>query len=378
MHDSLPMQAALAPGFVEQSWPSLLEQAMHPLRRRGEAISTVLVCGCGDSYFAALGAEFGLRLWTGRQVRAASSMLAGRYLLDKADRSCLVVGISASGEVARTVEVMEQARRGGAQTLALTCTPNSGLASAAGAAIVATLPEHPFGPGLISYLASLLGLLAVGASLSDDATRRRLNALVASLPALISEAVGEQSAQGRAFAELAADAKHGVFLGSGPGFGAAGFSAAKVIESCGLAYHAQDVEEWAHLEYFLRLAESPTWILTTHGRDASRVSEVEAAAHAVGRRLAVTRWTGSPEWSADEREALSPMGLWPAPVAFAHRLMELVGEEPFRSFAGGRSRSEGGGASRIRTSRRIAPDWRPGAVRRPEPDSHWHAARMRL
>jgi len=356
LHDSLPMQSVLAPGFVEQAWPSLLEQALDSLQRSSRTVSTLLVCGCGDSHFAASGAEFGLRLWTGRQVRAASSMLAGRYLLDEADRSCLVVGISTSGEVARTVEALEQARRAGAQTLALTCTPNSSLAGVAGAAIVATLPEHPFGPGLISYLASLLGLLAVGASLSDDATRRRLNALVASLPALISEAVSEQSAQGRAFAEFAADAKHGVFLGSGPGLGAAGFAAAKVIEACGLAYHAQDVEEWAHLEYFHGLAESPTWILSTGGRDASRVSEVEAAARAVGRRLAITRWDGSPEWSADEREALSPMGLWPAPVAFAHRLMELIGEEPFRSFAGGRSRTEGGGASRIRTSQRTVPD----------------------
>jgi glucosamine--fructose-6-phosphate aminotransferase (isomerizing) len=283
-------------------------------------------------------------------------MLAGRYLLDEVDTGCLVVAISASGEVARSVEALERGRRAGAQTLALTSTPASTLSRVADGAIVAALPEHPFGPGLISYLASLLSLVAVAAALSDEGSRRRLNALLASLPERMADSFGRQTEQGRSLAERLADARHGVFLGSGPGFGAAGFAAAKVLEACGLDYHAQDIEEWAHLEYFGGLAETPTWILTSGGRDASRVAEVEGAATAIGRRLVVTSWSGGSGWSADEREALSPFGLWPAPVAFAHRLMELLGEEPFRSFGGGRDRAEGGGASRIRSSERLAPD----------------------
>ena len=374
MHDSLPVQAVLAPEFVRQAWPSLLEQALGLFLGRSKTISSVVVCGCGDSHFAALGAEFGLKLWTARHVRAASSMLASRYLLDDVDSSCLVVGVSSSGEVARTMEALEQGHHAGAQTLALTCAPASTLANVAGAAVVAELPEYPFGPGLISYLASLLGLFAIGASLAEESTRRRLTALVASLPTWMTSSVGEQAEQGTAFAGRVADARQGVFLGSGPGFAAASFAAAKVIEACGLDYHAQDTEEWAHLEYFHAQAQTPTWILTSGGRDASRVSEVELAARAIGRRLAITRWRGNPDWPADEREALSPFGLWPAPVAFAHRLMELVGEEPFRSFGGGRSRAEGGGPSRIRTSQRLATDRRAGVVRGPEPYSHWHAA----
>jgi glucosamine--fructose-6-phosphate aminotransferase (isomerizing) len=373
LQDSLPFQAGLATGFVAQAWPALLEQAQRHLAGRSETISTLLLCGCGDSHFAALDAELGLRIWTGRHVQAACSMLAGRYLLDRVDASCLMIGVSSSGEVARTVEALEQGRLAGARTLALTCTPGSTLADRASAAIVVNLPEHPFGPGLLSYLGALLGLLAVGASLSDEASRCRLSTLVASLPAWMADCVGEQTEQGRAFAERVADADQGVFIGSGPGLGAAGFAAAKVIEACGLDYHAQDIEEWAHLEYFHSLAQEPTWILTSGGRDASRVAEVELAARAIGRRLEITCWSGCPDWSADEREALSPFGLWSGPVAFAHRLMELLGEEPFRSFGGGRSRAEGGGPSHIRTSQRLAPDRETRAARRPEPDSHWQA-----
>jgi len=374
LHDSLPVQAGLAPEFVGQAWPSLLEQALGFFRSRRETITSLLVCGCGDSHFAAQAAEFGLRLWTGRPVRAASSMLAGRYLLDGVDSHCLMIGISSSGEVARTVEAVEQGRLAGAQTLALTCAAEGSLAGAADGAMVAPLPEHPFGPGLISYLASLLGLFAIGASLADEGSRRRLAALMASLPARIADSVVGQTGQGRALAEQMAEARQGVFLGSGPGLGAAGFAAAKVLEACGLDYHAQDIEEWAHLEYFHSLARTPTWILTSGGRDASRVSEVELAARAIGRCLAITRWSGGPDWHADECEALSPFGLWPAPVAFAHHLMELLGEEPFRSFGGGRSRHEGGGPSRIRSSQRLTTERRARHARGPEPDSHWHAA----
>jgi glucosamine--fructose-6-phosphate aminotransferase (isomerizing) len=307
-------------------------------------------------------------------------MMAGRYLLEGAEAGWLVIGISSSGEVARTVEALEQARRAGARTLAITCTPNSTITQTADAALVAHLPEHPFGPGLLGYLAALLGVLAVGASLAQGASRRRLPGLIDSLPEAMTDRAGAQVEQGRAFADAVADAAHGVFLGSGPAFGAAGFAAAKVLEASGMAYHAQDLEEWAHLEYFQEPAQTPTWILTSDGRQASRVGEVQAAAQAVGRRLQVTRWQGSPDWSADEREALSPFGLWPAPVAFAQRLMECLGQEPFRDFGGGRSRTEGGGASRIRTSQRLAPDRRtaPGSARRTEPDSHWHAAGTRL
>jgi glucosamine--fructose-6-phosphate aminotransferase (isomerizing) len=362
LRESLLVQADLAPGFLERAWPSLLEQALELFRPRGKTISSVLVCGCGDSRFAALGAEFGLRLWTARRVRAACSMLAGRYLPDEVDSSCLLIGVSSSGEVARTVEALEQGRLAGARTLALTCTSSSTLARAAAAAIVVSLPEHPFGPGLISYLGALLGLLAVGASLADEGPRRRLTALAASLPAWIADSIGDQAEQGREFAEQVADARQGVFLGSGPGSAAAGFAAAKVIEACGLDYHAQDMEEWAHLEYFTARVPAPVWILTSGGRDTSRASEVEVAARAIGRRLAITRWSGSPDWSADEREALSPFGLWSAPVAFAQRLMEILGEDPFRSFGGGRNGAEGGGPSRIRTSQRLVPSRRAGSA----------------
>jgi len=352
LRDSLPRQVSLAPSFLAQAWPGLLGQATRALGDRRHSVSSLLVCGCGDSHCAALGAEFGLRLWTGLPVRAADSMNASRYGMDDVGPGTLVLGISSSGEVARTVEALERSRQAGAHTLALTCTAGGTLAATADAVITPELPVFPIGPGLISYLAALLGTLAVAAALGRDDGAARLTERVAELPALVEQAIPGQSEQGEAFADSVAKAAGGIFLGSGPCRGAAEYAAAKVIETAGIPYRAQDVEEWAHLEYFVEPADMPTWLLTAGGRASTREAEIEVAALAVGRRLQVTRWQGGKGWSAAEREVLAPFGLWPAPVAFAQRLMVLLGEEPFRGFGGGRSLAEGGGASRIRSSAR--------------------------
>ncbi|MCJ7676128.1 MAG: SIS domain-containing protein [Anaerolineales bacterium] len=352
MRDSLPRQVSLASSFLARAWPGLLDQVFQGLGDRRHLVRSLLVCGCGDSHCAALGAEFGLRLWTGLPVRAADSMSASRYWIDDAGPGALVLGISSSGEVARTIEALERARLAGAHTLALTCTAGSTLGATADVAIVSELPAFPFGPGLISYLAALLGTLAVAATLGRDDGAARLTQRMAELPALVEQAIPSQTEQGEAFADLVAEAAGGVFLGSGPCRGAAEYAAAKVMETAGIHYRAQDVEEWAHLEYFVEPADSPTWLLTAGGRASTREVEIEVASQAVGRRLQVTRWQGGTGWSDAEREALAPFGLWPAPVAFAQRLMVLRDQEPFRGFGGGRSLAEGGGASRIRSSAR--------------------------
>lgn len=356
MRDSLTRQAGLATAYLSQAWPGILEQAQASLARVGGALRRVLVCGCGDSHCAALGAEFGMSHWTGLRGRGAESMQASRYLLDAAGPDLLVVGISSSGEVARTLEAVEAARGAGARTLAVTCAPQSSLAACAEAAIVPPLPAFPNGPGLLSYLAALQACTAIAAALSTEATARRISDRMNELPALVESNRRSEETAAEAFADQVREADYGVFAGSGPCRGAAEFAAAKVMEACGLFYRGQDVEEWCHLEYFVEPPGVPTWILSADGRARTREAEVEAAAMAVGRRLHSSRWLGGKNWPREEREALAPLALWIGPVAFAQRLMAARQAEPFRGFRGGRSAIEGGGASRIRSSDRT--QWR--------------------
>jgi glucosamine--fructose-6-phosphate aminotransferase (isomerizing) len=154
------------------------------------------------------------------------------------------------------------------------------------------------------------------------------------------------------FAAQAAGERRIVFVGSGPAHGAARFAAAKAIEAAGLNAWGQDVEEWAHLEYFCNPPSMLTWLLSCQGRSTSREAEVMTAAERVGRQTRVSQWAGGEEWPLLARESLSPLALWVGPTLFAARAAEMLGEEPFRGFRGGRRRTGGGGISRIRTSRR--------------------------
>lgn len=134
-----------------------------------------------------------------------------------------------------------------------------------------------------------------------------------------------------------------VFCGAGPNFGTALFCAAKMLEATGDAAIGQDIEEWAHLQYFARFEATPTFLISAGERDASRAEEIRTAMHAIGRRIVELPQAPCSEVFAPLISAI------PAMLFAAHRA-ELLGEPYFRGFAGGRSIEHGGGISRIRTS----------------------------
>jgi glucosamine--fructose-6-phosphate aminotransferase (isomerizing) len=115
---------------------------------------------------------------------------------------------------------------------------------------VLSLPELPVGPGLLSYLASLLLGYALAETWSTENVRGRLAGAITELPGLLEPWLAEQAGVGRALAEELEPARPIVFLGSEPAFGSAMFAAAKTIEAAGATAWAQDVEEWSHVEYF--------------------------------------------------------------------------------------------------------------------------------
>ena len=278
-------------------------------------------------------------------------MEAARYVIPRSvGDGLLVVGISASGETARTIEAIRLGLDLGAHTLGITADPDSTLAITADETFVLQLPEQPDGPGLTSYLGALLAGYALGAHLSKDWLQRQIDKTMDALPEALAEWTVGQSALGRDLAQQIDPSLPILFLGSGPIRGAAMFAAAKVIEAVGQSASDQEVEEWAHLEYFSEPTRLPVWLLGAGGRASQREVEVMEAARKIGRNLITSEWSSG---SHLLREDLSPLGLWVGPVAYANSLMERTGESPFRGFGGGRSPVEGGGASRIRSSAQI-------------------------
>jgi glucosamine--fructose-6-phosphate aminotransferase (isomerizing) len=164
----------------------------------------------------------------------------------------------------------------------------------------------------------------------------------------------------RNLAEEWKDAQEFVFVGGGPNYASALFSAAKLLEASGDSAMGQDTEEWAHLQYFARSVNTPTFLISAGDRDLSRMTEVAAAARHIGRRVAAVV-PASASSVANQAHRVLPLAenvremfstvisVIPGSLFAAYRA-DVIGEPFFRNFVGGRSIEGGGGISRIRNS----------------------------
>jgi glucosamine--fructose-6-phosphate aminotransferase (isomerizing) len=365
--------------------PELVRELIDPLLRQAEALFSpvrsrelqqVYLTGCGDSYHAGVNAEMAFSQLAGLPCRAATAMQFGRYIAPTIPPNSLVLAVSVSGMVSRTIEALDLAGQAGALTAAVTGNRRAGLAEVGKTVLHTAVPalsgelKGLILPGARSYIASQLALYLLAIQIGQD--RRWLNKKMANvlrreladtadqMEAVI--AAGDHAAREVVLAWQKAQVF--VYCGSGPNFGTALFSAAKLLEASGDTGTAQDMEEWAHLEYFAREPATPTILISAGGRDQDRALEVATAAKTIGRRLAIiapldSALAGAAEdglyfpLSGPVRECFSPMqACLPGLLLAAHRA-EQIGEVYFRGFGGGRSIKGGGGISRIRKSHRL-------------------------
>ncbi len=339
------------------------------------SVKRVYLTGCGDSHHASLGAELAFEKLAGLPTEALTAMQYARYAAEFMPKSepgtNLVIGTSVSGEVSRTLECLLAGRKFGATTVAMTATPTSRVARAAELMVDTTQPpfQDPPGvhiPGVRSYIANQIGLLLVAIRLGEvrghissaEAEQRRKE--IAKLADAAAYTIEHSDKAAAGLATEWKDASEFVFVGAGPNFASALFSAAKVLEASGDPAMGQDTEEWAHLQYFARAVETPTFLISSNGRDGSRMVEIAVASQQLGRRIAAVV-PASATAITDHTTQVLPLAEGVdemfAPVIsaipgslFAAYRADVVGEPFFRNFAGGRSQEGGGGISRIRTS----------------------------
>ncbi len=345
--------------------PALITEVHAPFCAEAARVFTPARCagltrlhtmGCGDSYFAALGSELAFEMLGGLQTRAQNAMSFARYSAPflRAE-GALLIGISVSGGVTRTIEGMRRAAARGLATVAITSSGSTPIAAASQEVLTTRVPDLPNAagvqvPGARSYVASLMMLyasaIAIGQSRGVLTTvaaadwRAQLRDTAQAAERAI--ALADEPARQLAHDTLAYSGEF-VFCGSGPNFGSAQFCAAKMLEATGDPALGQDVEEWAHLQYFARTPDTPTFMISAGERDASRAAEVRTAMQALGRRVIELPCAPCPEVFAPLLSAIPAM-------LFAAERAALLGEPYFRAFGGGRSIEHGGGISRIRTS----------------------------
>lgn len=254
----------------------------------------VYLTGDGDSYHAACAAEMAFESLAGVTCEPVSALRFAEYAapwLPPAPARPLVVAISASGRTQRVVQAIEAARRHGALTIAMTSTPGGPVTQAADRCLVFDLPRPEPSPGIRTYQASLLGLLLTAIRLAEarghhaEPRDRALRQELAALPAMVEATASAVKDQCRAVAGMAADSPVLVMAGSGPSYGTALFSAAKMTEAAGVFAAGQDLEEWCHVESLAYPDDMPVFVIAPPGRSHWRAAELAALARRQGRQV---------------------------------------------------------------------------------------------
>jgi glucosamine--fructose-6-phosphate aminotransferase (isomerizing) len=276
-------EIATIPGVIadqaDQLRPRLREIAE---RAAADGTTDIVLTGCGDSHFAGVATRLAFVRDAGLRCVALEALELARYEVRYVPPSPppLLVAVSYSGEVGRTIEATAAADRFGWRTVALTGTPEGRLAGAAADVVVMDVPTLGFSPGTSTYIAMLTALLVLAAELArargrDDGARV-LDEGLASAPELAVRTLEVADVSAREAAELIAASAVTTFLGAGPSRATAAFGAAKLFEGPQRYGVVQDLEEWAHEQYFVSGLGTPIVVVAPSGASRDRAGELLA------------------------------------------------------------------------------------------------------
>lgn len=212
-------------------------------RLRGDAVTHVVIAARGSSDNAARYAQYLFGAHNSLLVTLATPSLFTRYQRPPRMRGALVVGISQSGQSPDLVAVVEEGRRQGCATLAITNVGDSPLAAAADHTILLRAGEERSVAATKTYTAQLMALAMVSTALGGDAARRR------ELEAVPAHVAGALAANEEAIAGAAAalkDAGHGVVIGRGFNYATAFEVALKAKELAYVAVEPYSAADFLH------------------------------------------------------------------------------------------------------------------------------------
>ena len=270
----------------------------------------ILLGGSGDSWFAGTSVAPAFRRWTGLPVEAKTAMELARYESPLLGPSDLVISVSNSGSSSRARETVLLAKERGALTLGVTGSLTGALAQHADLIVHRPVSEEIGLPAhygrcflnLAEYLAVLYALYGFGLALGVE-RGRITRAFQADQLARIEAAIDGQAAIAErvepAMAALAAelgDQDTVWVLGAGPSRGTAQYCAAKFHEQMPINGIGVDLEEWAHLEYFLTLkwgARSVVMVIAPPGNSLDRAEEMVHGIQGAGGRAIVVEGNGT-------------------------------------------------------------------------------------
>jgi glucosamine--fructose-6-phosphate aminotransferase (isomerizing) len=218
-----------------------VERIAAALRRRN--VGHVVIAARGSSDNAARYAQYVLGAFNRITVTLATPSLFTRYAAPPRMGDALVAGISQSGESPDLVAVVEEGRRQGCPTLAITNAEGSPLAAAADHTLLLRAGVERSVAATKTYTAQLLALAMLSAALADDDLRR---AQVVGVPSEVARAleIGQEAID--AAASVLRDAGHGVVIGRGFNYATAFEISLKAKELAYVAVEPYSAADFQH------------------------------------------------------------------------------------------------------------------------------------
>ncbi len=286
-------------------------------------VEMVLIAARGTSDHAAIYAQYVFGVHNRLPVALAAPSIQSLYGVVPRLHNALVIGVSQSGQSPDVVGVIEEARRQGAPTIAVTNDPGSPLSHAAEFHIdIHAGPERAVA-ATKTYVAELTALAMLSTALNDDALARRE---LAAVPDAIAAALGLEEAVESAAREQAG-MQRAVVLGRGFNYSTALEWSLKLKE---MTYVLADAYSTADFEHGPIAMIDPGFVVHAIAAEGPTLPEIEAVLERLreaGARLVVAsnapdalayadiplRLPESPEW-------LSPLAAIIPGQLFAYHL----------------------------------------------------------
>ncbi|MHC1785794.1 MAG: SIS domain-containing protein [Christensenellales bacterium] len=263
-------------------------------------LNRVIITGCGDSYSAAGAMLPAFKKFSGlRLVSVPDPMEFCRFYSQQdtakgcANSETLVIAVSASGGSDRIVEIMDKAKRLDVGAMLISNNPESKGAKAANIIYHVETPPGCNSPGLRSYFASMIAIVALGAyiglvkgHISSERFDNIKQSIVDHTMAFMTcyERIDDQMFQ---LAQTWKNYEKFEAVGDWDEGFSAQFVEEKFIECAGVHCTHADTEDWCHINYFMRDPQRIGTIFMLN----SRAADFDRALYTVGSALAIGRPT---------------------------------------------------------------------------------------
>jgi glucosamine--fructose-6-phosphate aminotransferase (isomerizing) len=290
----LPGEIRLQPTVIRlmlEVLDPLTESIARDLGRR--QIREVVMTGCGDSLFSAMGAAFSFVEFSRRLTVPIHALEYSRAFYRTSGPRTLLCAISYSGETRRTLEAAIAAKSMNACLVAITVDREGSIARLADHVIPNVLPRESqrSNCGTGSYQAAYLALVVLAAHLAaqeGSAGATKLDALRRTIHALadgIERSLDDLEHAGRGAAEALRTARTVYFIGGGEAHAAALYASAKLYETSSLPSVPQETEQFAHCEIFSLEPDSIAVVIALRGPFYARAVDVADAIRRIGSRV---------------------------------------------------------------------------------------------